>query len=138
MSLITEWSETVTVSGSGSITQDIPVFDAPARGRVAGVIIRADGLVTNLNTIWLVHTPATALIGGPPADEYVFGEGGPLALAASATANSGRTRIDVPPAFHRGLGVVIDVTGSGVWVVTITLEITALEGTDLNATELNS
>jgi len=137
MSLITEWSETFTVSGSGTLTIDTPVFDDPARGRVSAVIIRSFGLVSNLNNIWLVHTPATSLVSGTPADEYVFGHGGPLALVASATANSGRTVIDCPPAFSRGLGVVIDVTGSGVWTVTLTLEIIDLEGTSLNATEIN-
>lgn len=137
MSLLTEWSETFTVSGVGPALVDTTVFDAPARGRVVGVIIRADGGITLLNNIWLVHTPEMALIGGTPQDEYVVGEGKGLALTASTTDSSGRTRIDSPPSFSKGLGCVLDVVGSGTWTVTVTLEIEDLDGTGLNATGVN-
>ena len=134
MSLIAQWAEVVTVSGTGSSVVDATVYASPARGRVRGIIIRQDagGGGTSLTSIWLTHTPATALTGGVPVADYVIAEGSAVALTASATAPSARTRIDTPPEFAKGLGLTVSVVASGAWTLVITLAIEDLNGTGVS------
>ena len=129
MALISHWTETFRLSGIGSGFASVTCYPSPARGVVNTVpSIRSTGGATSITNIWWVRDVDVSMRTGPPVDDYVIADGNTIALTASETDRSTSTAISTTPFFNRGLGIIVEVAGSGVWDLFITVEFA-----DLNA-----